>query len=164
MSDKMRWRYGETNPVIAPVKTETVIEIGDLVFYDQDRLYPATDICRLAAASDDVFAYSRIRFLGVAMQRCILGEEGSIRVATTGVFEYELSHDRYGDYGAIMLGEPVCTVWNYQEQENVRITENQKVMVSRSPFPVIGIIAKRDPNPKAETVFVKIQSTIMNEW
>ena len=31
MSNKMRWRYGDTNPVQAPVASSTVIEIGDLV-------------------------------------------------------------------------------------------------------------------------------------
>ncbi len=31
MTDKMRWRYGDTNPVVAPVDSATVIEIGDLV-------------------------------------------------------------------------------------------------------------------------------------
>ena len=32
MSNIMRWRYGETNPVIIPVETGTAIEIGDLVY------------------------------------------------------------------------------------------------------------------------------------
>ena len=30
MSDKMRWRYGDTNPVLAAVDADTAIEIGDL--------------------------------------------------------------------------------------------------------------------------------------
>ena len=34
MSDNMRWRYGETNPVIIPVNSASVIEIGDLVYLD----------------------------------------------------------------------------------------------------------------------------------
>ena len=29
MSDKMRWRYGDTNPVVAAVDSATVIEIGE---------------------------------------------------------------------------------------------------------------------------------------
>ncbi len=32
MTDVMRWRYGETNPVVSkPIASGTVIEIGDLL-------------------------------------------------------------------------------------------------------------------------------------
>ena len=41
MSDKMRWRYGETNPVVAEVDSTTVIEIGDLLYLDGDDVKPA---------------------------------------------------------------------------------------------------------------------------
>ena len=41
MSDKMRWRYGDTNPVVAAVDADTVIEIGDLVWQDTDDAKPA---------------------------------------------------------------------------------------------------------------------------
>ena len=41
MSDKMRWRYGDTNPVVAAVDSATVIEIGDLVWQDTDDAKPA---------------------------------------------------------------------------------------------------------------------------
>ena len=41
MTDKMRWRYGDTNPVVAAVDAATVIEIGDLVWQDTDDAKPA---------------------------------------------------------------------------------------------------------------------------
>ena len=41
MADTMRWRYGDTNPVVAPVDSATVIEIGDLVYLDTDDAKPA---------------------------------------------------------------------------------------------------------------------------
>ena len=34
MANTMRWRYGETNPVVLPVDSATVIEIGDLLYLD----------------------------------------------------------------------------------------------------------------------------------
>lgn len=42
MSDKMRWRYGDTNPVVAAVDAATVIEIGDLLFQEVDDARPAS--------------------------------------------------------------------------------------------------------------------------
>jgi hypothetical protein len=42
MADTMRWRYGETNPVLVPVDSRTVIEIGDLVYLDTDDAKPAS--------------------------------------------------------------------------------------------------------------------------
>ena len=37
----MRWRYGDTNPVVAAVAAGTVIEIGDLLWQDTDNAKPA---------------------------------------------------------------------------------------------------------------------------
>ncbi len=42
MSNIMRWRYGETWPVMLPVDSTTVIEIGDLVYLDTDDAKPAS--------------------------------------------------------------------------------------------------------------------------
>src|SRR3954466_1580321 len=36
MSNTMRWRYGDTCPVMLPVDSATVIEIGDMLFLDTD--------------------------------------------------------------------------------------------------------------------------------
>ena len=42
MANTMRWRYGDTNPVMLPVDSATVIEIGDLVYLDTDDAKPAS--------------------------------------------------------------------------------------------------------------------------
>ena len=42
VNDRMRWRYGDTNPVVAAVDLETVIEIGDLLWLDGDNAKPAS--------------------------------------------------------------------------------------------------------------------------
>jgi len=44
MSDKMRWRYADTNPVVAAVDADSVIEIGDLVWQDIDDAKPAAKV------------------------------------------------------------------------------------------------------------------------
>ena len=41
MANTMRWRYGDTSPVMLPVDSATVIEIGDLVYLDTDDAKPA---------------------------------------------------------------------------------------------------------------------------
>ena len=43
MSHSMRWRYGETNPVMLPVQAGTVVEIGDLVYLESGHAYPASN-------------------------------------------------------------------------------------------------------------------------
>jgi len=87
MTDTMRWRYGDTNPVVLPVDSATVIEIGDLVWLDTDDAKPASASSYGAslAAAQETF---HDKFAGVAMQRSRAGDTQPIRVATTGVFEY----------------------------------------------------------------------------
>ena len=41
MANTMRWRYGDTCPVMLPVDSATVIEIGDLLYLDTDDAKPA---------------------------------------------------------------------------------------------------------------------------
>ena len=88
MTDKMRWRYGDTNPVVAAVDAATVIEIGDLLWQDTDNAKPASALANHGsqAANQQALAAD---FLGVAMQRSRSGDTAPIRVATTGVFEFD---------------------------------------------------------------------------
>ena len=67
MSDSMRWRYGDTNPVVLAVDSGTVIEIGDLVYLDTDDAKPASAQADQSSevANQLLFAST---FAGVAMQ------------------------------------------------------------------------------------------------
>ena len=88
MASKMRWRYGETNPVMIPVEFGQNVEIGDLVYLDVATAKPAssqTDQGSLAS-NQELF---HDNFLGVAMQRSPGDSTTPIRVATSGVFEFE---------------------------------------------------------------------------
>ena len=68
MANTMRWRYGDTSPVMMPVDSATVIEIGDLVYLDTDDAKPASAPGRSGhakAANQQLF---HDVFAGVAMQ------------------------------------------------------------------------------------------------
>jgi hypothetical protein len=149
MSDKMRWRYGDTNPVVAAVNSETVIEIGDLVVQDVDDAKPAAV---LADQGSEVANQAALvnAFLGVAMQRSRAGETAPIRVATTGVFEFDCPS------GTFELGDMVGA------DENAAGTAllNQTVAKVTASAGAIGRVAKR-VSPAGTTVLVNILSTVM---
>lgn len=87
MSHSMRWRYGETNPVMLPVQAGTVVEIGDLVYLESGHAYPASNQTDQGSlpANQQTF---HDNFLGVAMQCTSGATTETIRVATSGVFEF----------------------------------------------------------------------------
>src|SRR5688572_13951365 len=88
MANTMRWRYGETNPVMLPVDSSTVIEIGDLVYLDTDDAKPASAQADQGTETANQQLFHDV-FAGVAMQASPSGETQPIRVATTGVFEFD---------------------------------------------------------------------------
>lgn len=87
MSDNMRWRYGDTSPVVMAVGADTIIEIGDLVYLDNGQVKPASAAEDLESESANQ-AFLHDGFVGVAMQRSRAGDTKPIRVATSGVFEF----------------------------------------------------------------------------
>jgi len=149
MSDKMRWRYGETNPVIAAVDSGTVIEIGDLLYQDTDDAKPADQQADKGneTANQEYFAD---RFLGVAMQRSLAGETAPIRVATTGVFEYDCPSGTH-ELGATM---------GVDEAGNGTELMNQQLAAVTAACRAIGKIARREA-ATVTTCLVDIRSTVM---
>jgi len=149
MSDKMRWRYGDTNPVVAAVDSSTVIEIGDLVYQDTDDAKPASSQADQGTetANQDLFVDN---FLGVAMQRSRSGDTDPIRVATTGVFEFDCPS------GTFELGDLVGVDENSQGDA---LLDQQVDAVSASQY-AVGRVAKRVATA-ATSVLVDIRSTVM---
>ncbi len=149
MSDKMRWRYGDTNPVVAAVDSTTVIEIGDL-------LYQATDDARPASSQADQLSESAnqdefaANFLGVAMQRSRNGDTTPVRVATTGVFEFDSISRTYE------LGHFVGP----QEDGAGTGLEDQKVDKVGNSHMAVGRVAKRE-GVATTSVLIDIRSTVM---
>ena len=149
MADTMRWRYGETNPVLVPVDSGTVIEIGDLVYLDTDDAKPASAQADQSseAANQELF---HDKFLGVAMQRSRAGDTDPIRVATTGVFEFICASAAFevGD----LLGS--------DEASNGTELEDQTVAKVSTANLAIGRCAHR-VHPASTRVLVDVVSTVM---
>ena len=148
MSDKMRWRYGDTNPVVAAVDANTVIEIGDLLWQDTDDAKPAGSFAWNAnlVTTQDGFA---AKFLGVAMQRSRSGN-GAVRVATTGVFEFDCAS------GTFELGDMVGPAGNTGGTALL----NQQVAKVAASHSAIGRLAKRQA-AATTSVLVDVRSTVM---
>ncbi len=148
MADKMRWRYGETNPVIALVPTTVAVEIGDLVYYENDAAKPASNQTNQTtkALNQSVFA---AKFLGVAMQKSPLGEATPIRVATTGVFEYDTNPNTF------VLGALV----GIDELAGRTGVECQKLDTAVLAG-AIGRVVRREPTA-SNTILVNIKSKII---
>ena len=149
MSDKMRWRYGDTNPVVSAVDSASVIEIGDLVYQDTDDAKPASSQADQGSetANQELLADN---FLGVAMQRSRSGDTDPIRVATTGVFEFDCPS------GTFELGDLV----GVDEAAGGTALEDQKVASVSASIYAIGRVAKRVATA-ATTALIDIRSTVM---
>lgn len=159
MSDKMRWRYGDTNPVVAAVDSATVIEIGDLLWQDVDDAKPASvqdiSIDRKIVPREEEHRQRQEHFarnfLGVAMQRSRSGDTEPVRVAITGVFEFDVKNDGT----TYELGELIGVT----SAETLELL-NQRVAKVYDPWFGIGRVAERAPMA-VKSVMVSIRSKVM---
>ncbi len=148
MADVMRWRYGDTSPVVIPVDSATVIEIGDLVYLDTDDAKPAssqadqgTEVANQELLHDN--------FAGVAMQRSRGSDTNPIRVATRGVFEFDCPS------GTFEVGDLV----GVDEATSGTQLENQQVDSVATANLAVGRVAKR-LNPAGTSLLVDIVGTV----
>jgi hypothetical protein len=149
MTDKMRWRYGDTNPVIAAVDAATVIEIGDLVYQETDDVRPASSQAdQLTKEANQALFTSK--FLGVAMQRSQAGETAGIRVATTGVFEFDCPS------GTVELGK----LMGVDENAAGTALLNQQLTTVTQGVDAVGRVAKRQA-AASTSVLVDVRSKVM---
>ena len=152
MSDNLRWRYGETNPVVTkPIASATVIEIGDLVEMAADgTVTPAsahtwnTDLATTQNEFQDTH-------LGVAMQRSRNGDTQPIRVATSGVFEFDCASATF-ELGALV--GPAKQTGN--------ALENQKIiaLTAGNENKAVGRVAKR-VSPADVKAYIDLVSTVL---
>lgn len=149
MANTMRWRYGDTNPVVLPVDESDGVEIGDLVYLDSGEAKPAS--VQEDQGSSSLNAETlHDNFVGVAMQASPSGTASSIRIATTGVFEFDCDTATHG-LGALLSAA-----------SNVAGTTlfNQKVAPAASIGAAIGRCAKQ-VSVASTRVLVDIVSTVM---
>lgn len=150
MSDKMRWRYGETNSVIAAVDSSTVIELGDLLYLSDGEAFPASAMTPESTVAATQAAFSAA-FLGVAMQKSNSGDAAPIRVATTGVFEYDAPSATYG------LGDMV----GIYEEEAEDDLPSQKLDVVELVAGAIGRVCRIE-STATTSILVTLKSVVMN--
>ncbi|MCE9546914.1 MAG: hypothetical protein K8T25_15675 [Planctomycetia bacterium] len=148
MANTMRWRYGDTNPVVLSVGSSTVIEIGDLVYLDAGEAKPASaQADQLTKAANQEMFHDA--FAGVALQRSRAGDTDPIRVATTGVFEF----------GCVADSFEVGNLIGVDEATSGTVLEDQLVIIVATPNLAVGRCAKRVPTDDTK-VLVDIVGTI----
>ena len=149
MANQMRWRYGDTNPVMLPVDSTTVVEIGDLVYLDTDDAKPASALSDAGTLTANQEALHD-NFVGVAMQASAAGNTTAIRIATTGVFELDCTSATFevGDLVGI------------DENPGGTALEDQQAVAVATANLAIGRCAKR-VSPAATSVYVDIVSTVL---
>lgn len=149
----MRWRYGDTWPVVAAVDETVRVAIGDLLWYDVDDAKPARE---LALHLEEPYTAEELQerfarlFLGVAMQRSPIGETAAIRVATSGVFAFDSGVGRAG------LG---CLV-GLQVSEDGTVLRDQEVRLVKDRARAIGRVERTEP-AASPILLVRIYSQIM---
>ena len=145
----MRWRYGDTNPVVDAVDSASEIEIGDLLYLDGDDAKPASALADEGSetANQETFAAA---FLGVAMQRSRAGDTAPVRVATTGVFQFDCPSGTF-EIGRMVGPDENATGDALLDQQVAGVTTSARA---------IGRIARREPD-SVTSVLVAIASTVM---
>ncbi len=148
MANTMRWRYGDTQPVMLPVDATTVVEIGDLIYLETDDVRPASAQADqlTEAANQELF---QDKFAGVAMQASRNGDTQPIRVATAGVFEFDCLSATF-EVGKLI---------GVDENAAGTALEKQVVAPVATSNLAIGRCAKR-VNPAATKVLVDVVSTV----
>lgn len=149
MGNKMRWRYGDTKPVVAAVDSATVIEIGDLLYLDTDDAKPASMQADQGSEQTNQQLFTT-KFLGVAQQASRAGDTKPIRVATAGVFEFDCIASAWE------LGDVVGVDGDVAGTKLL----NQQVDGVGSVTYGIGKVCRRS-DAEVTTVLVAIESTVM---
>lgn len=151
MTDTMRYRYGATNPILVPVDSAQVIEIGDLVWLNTDDARPASAQADQLSEAANQREFKRL-FLGIAMQRSRSGDTDPIRIATNGVFEFDAVSATYEIGDLVGVDE---------DSGGTYLTDQQVAAVALSDLS-IGKIARRETSA-TNSVFVDIHSTVLNK-
>lgn len=152
MANRMRWRWGDTKPVVSkPVASAAVIEIGDVVeeAAADEAITSAADHAwntDLATTQEELHD----RFLGVAMQRSRSGDTDAIRVATEGVFEFDCASATFKKGALVGMAK-----------QSGNALESQKVVAVATANLAIGRVAER-VSSAATRVKVRLMGTVMS--
>jgi len=150
MANRMLWRYGETNPIMAAVDSAQVIEIGDILYLNTDDARPVSQYTYGDSLGATQEAIIDTGFLGVAMQQSRNGDTDEIRVATNGVFEFDCASATFE------VGDLV----GVDDNSDGDTMMDQQVIAVNHPALAIGRVAKRVTSA-ATKVLVRIKSSVM---
>jgi hypothetical protein len=131
-----------------PVDSATVIEIGDLLWLDIDDAKPASVQVDQGSESANQQLFHDV-FAGVAMQASAAGETQPVRVATTGVFEFDCLS------AALEVGDLMSS----DENGGGTALLNQTVVKVSNANAAVGRCAKR-VSPAGTRVLVDIVSSV----
>jgi hypothetical protein len=132
-----------------PVDSATVIEIGDLVLQDVDDAKPASSQTDQGSELANQQLFHDV-FAGVAMQASPSGVSQPIRVATTGVFEFDCLST------TLEVGDLIAP----DENGGGTALLNQTVAKVTNVNAAIGRCAKR-LNPAGTRVLVDVVSSVV---
>jgi hypothetical protein len=150
MSNTMRYRWGATNPIMIPVDSAQVIEIGDFVWLNTDDARAASQLTDQGSESANQREFKRL-FAGVAMQQSRSGDTDAIRVATSGVFEFTAVSASTYEIGDLI---------GVDENDAGNALEDQRVVEVTDDDLAIGRVAQRESST-VTAVLVAIHSTVM---
>lgn len=156
MADTYNYRRGETNPVVAKVLTIQAVALGDAVGLSSGNVIRAEDesFSNLSQAQFDFAA----KFLGVAVQRKVSGtaypghgggRDNEMRVATEGVFEFNVAATTL-EVGQLM-----------GMAEDSSDLDSQKVEIVSEASRAIGTVEERKTIASATKVKLRIFGTKM---
>jgi len=156
MADVLRYRWGDTNPVVCAVITIQAVSIGDVIGLSSGNAYRAEDHAwtNLSATQFNFCA----NFLGVASQRKVAnsaqttggGAANRMRVDTEGVFEFNCPATTF----------EIGNLVGMEQQSTTTLLESQKVALVTDVTRAIGRIAEKKTNTST-TCKVAIFSKIM---
>ncbi|MEQ8849078.1 hypothetical protein [Botrimarina sp.] len=157
MANTMRWRYGDTNPVRLPVASDTEIEIGDLVYLEAGEAKPASAQADQGTSLLNLHAFHDA-FVGVAMQASPAGQESAIRIATTGVFEFDCDAAAHelGDLLSVGVAPSGDELFDQQVAAGAtidsalgRCAKQQPDATPRVLIDIVSTVARGGPQPVA---------------
>jgi hypothetical protein len=132
-----------------PVDAATVIEIGDVVYLDVDDAKPASSQADQGTEAANQALFHDL-FAGVAMQASRNGDTQPIRVATSGVFEFD----------CLSTTLEVGDLMGADENAGGTALLNQTVAKVTNANAAIGRCAKR-LNPAGTRVLVDVVSSVL---
>jgi hypothetical protein len=152
MSHVKRWKSGERNERKCAVDSATAIELGDLLWLDDDDVKPASQLSDLGSERLNQIKFRNL-FAGVAMEPHAADSGATtIRVATSGIFEFIAASDTY----------EIGTLIAIDEASSGTELENQTVVDADFQYMAIGQIARREASATT-TVRIAIDPPIWRD-